>query len=464
MVHLWNGQKAEWYLVFAEQKEGENRGKSLELNFEYKTEQPQLVVGLGKREDFTPLIARRAVAKGIKELQKLSASTVVIKTELLQELLDKQGISIAAEAAKLSTFQHENWKSESTEKNLTVYIEGGHQRKAEDLIAEAILLTEAVIFARNLTNEPPNKLYPETLAERFTASGKRSGIKTEVLDEKAMIELGMGSLLAVGQSSGRTPKLIIMSYMGNPSSKEVLAIVGKAVTCDTGGYCLKPGASIPAMRGDMAGGAAAGAVMSTVADMKLAINVVAVIPAVENRISRSSFLPGDVLTSMSGRTIEIGNTDAEGRLILVDAITYAIRKLGATRIIDIATLTGAVVTMLGHTTAGLMTNNDDFYNEFMEAANTAGEQYWKLPSFPEYRKMIESPVADVYNMSHDGCGTITAGLFIESFTEDKPWIHLDIAGTAWTDPPRMEFQSKFGTGAGVTSLYHICKLLAEKGW
>ena len=187
------------------------------------------------------------------------------------------------------------------------------------------------------------------------------------------------------------------------------------------------------------------------------VNVTAVIPAVENRLAPDSFIPGDVIGSMSGKTIEVGNTDAEGRLILADAVTYAIEKEGAAKVVDIATLTGAVVQMLGFTTAGLMTNNDSFYEEFQAAAGRCGEQYWRMPDFPEYKKMIESPVADISNVSSDGCGSITAGLFVGAFAGDTPWIHLDIAGTAWVDSPRREYQAKGATGAGVLALYELCK-------
>ena len=209
------------------------------------------------------------------------------------------------------------------------------------------------------------------------------------------------------------------------------------------------------IKGDMAGGAAVVGAIYSLAKNNIKANVVGVIPASENRISRESFIPGDVIGSMSGKTIEVLNTDAEGRLILADAVTYAIQKEGASKIIDIATLTGSVVNALGFSTAGVLANNDKFFKEFKEAYNKSGEQYWRLPICDEHRDMIKSNIADIKNTGKSYCGTITAGLFIEEFVENMPWIHLDIAGTAWVDTPLYEYQSKGATGAGVTSMYYL---------
>lgn len=463
MIQLWNGQTAPWALDFAPQSQDDSTGKMLELQVACSEKEGQvLTVGLGKKEDFTALVARRAVAQGIRELQKLSVTQAILKTQALHDLAGENILPAIVEAARLTLFQPENWKSKDTPQNFTLYIQETQEASTQSTFDSALELADAVVFARDLVNKPGSMLTPVVLADVMEKSGKEAGLDVEVLSEKQMHKLGMGSLLAVGNSSANPPRLITLSYQGDPKSTEVLALVGKGVTFDTGGYNLKPTAAIAGMQGDMAGAAAVCAAILAVSKLGLKLNVLAVVPTVENRISPDSFLPGDVLTSLSGKTIEIGNTDAEGRLILADAITYAIRHKKATKIVDIATLTGAVVAMLGHTVAGLVTNNDEFYADFMQAANKAGEQYWRLPTFPEYRKMIDSPVADLHNMSNDGCGTITAGLFIENFAEEKPWIHLDIAGTAWVDRPRTEFQSKGATGAGVTTLYHLCRQLAEK--
>lgn len=271
----------------------------------------------------------------------------------------------------------------------------------------------------------------------------------------------MEAFLTVGNSALHPPRLIVLRYRGG-GDEDPICLVGKGVTCDTGGYCLKAASSMKGIKGDMAGAAAVWGAVLALAANHVPVNVTAVIPSVENRISPDSYIPGDIIASMSGKTIEVGNTDAEGRLILADGVTYAIREEHAARIVDIATLTGAVVGMFGFTTAGYLSNNEGFSDAFQAAYHRSGEQYWPLPTFPEYRKMIESPLADLSNTSSDGCGTITAGLFIGAFAEDKPWIHIDIAGTAWVDSPRFEYQTKGATGAGVTTLYELCKGYAQE--
>ena len=233
---------------------------------------------------------------------------------------------------------------------------------------------------------------------------------------------------------------------------------------DTGGYCLKPGSSIYDMKGDMAGAAAVVCALKSIAQRKLNINVKAIVPLVENRISRASFVPSDVITSYSGKTVEIINTDAEGRLILADAITYAIRDEKVTRLIDIATLTGAVVGMLGQTITGVMTNDEEeFYNIFDASSYFYGERHLLLPYYDEHEEMIKSEFADIKNLGDKFCGTITAGLFMKAFTEDTPWMHFDIAGTSKMDKPVFSYEEAGSTGAGVVSLYSLAKAIAEIG-
>lgn len=460
MIEIWNGQQTEWKLEF--EFEQQDKGGQMETRCE-KTTQGQLVmvVGLGCEQEFTPLLARRAVAKGISELKKLSVKSAVVEPAAMQAYLGADTISVVAQAARLALFQPEKWKKEQDEKIFQVYISAGDKKDPARDLAQALKLAGMVLEARNLVNRPANMLTPEIMAQTMAESAKKAGLETEVLGLSQIKALGMNAFLAVGCSSGNEPKLIVIRYNGNPETSERIALVGKGICCDTGGYCIKPSGSMGGMRGDMAGAAAVYGAIMALAGTGAKVNATAVIPAAENRISRDSFLPGDVLVSMSGKTIEVGNTDAEGRLILADAVTYAIRKEGATRIVDIATLTGGVVAALGYTTAGMLTSDEEFAGVLQKAAQKGGEQYWPLPVFPEYKKMIQSPVADLQNVSSDGCSSITAGLFIGEFTEKKPWIHLDIAGTAWTVPPKWEFQSSGATGAGVTTLYHLCRMLAE---
>lgn len=282
-------------------------------------------------------------------------------------------------------------------------------------------------------------------------------METQVLCGEETRALGMEAYHAVGDSAGHPPRLIVLRYRGGAAGQAPLALVGKAVCFDTGGYSLKTAQGMRTMKCDMAGGAAVAGAMLALAKNHVPVNVTAVIPAVENRISPDSFLPGDVIGSMAGKSIEIGSTDAEGRLILADAITYAITKEGAAKVVDIATLTGAIARMLGGVAAGVMANDDGFYDQLQAAAGRSGEKFWRMPNYPEYKKLIESPLADLYNSSNDGCGAIAAGMFLSAFAGDTPWLHLDIAGTAWNSAHGLEYQGKGATGMGVTTLYELCR-------
>ena len=442
MIKLWNQEDAAWRL---ELQSGGEDALSLRMG-----ENPrQLLVALGN--DVTPELLRRAAAKAVKTAREYGAETAVLEAP---GPLSREQLAALALGASLAEYRQECWK-ERKDKPFTLYLAGGEDGEAA--LAEAAVLAKAVCFARDLVNCPANKLTPMDMAQKMTEAAQKRGVETLVLDEEQAKALGMEAFLTVGTSATHPARLIVLRYKGGKPEDAPIALVGKGVTCDTGGYCLKPPAGLKGTRGDMAGGAAVCGAVLALAENHVPVNVTAVIPAVENRLAPDSFIPGDVIGSMSGKTIEVGNTDAEGRLILADAVTYAIEKEGAAKVVDIATLTGAVVQMLGFTTAGLMTNNDSFYEEFQAAAGRCGEQYWRMPDFPEYKKMIESPVADISNVSSDGCGSITAGLFVGAFAGDTPWIHLDIAGTAWVDSPRREYQAKGATGAGVLALYELCK-------
>ena len=304
-------------------------------------------------------------------------------------------------------------------------------------------------------------LTPDMMAQAMAQAAQKAGVEAEILDESRTRALGMGAFHAVGDSAAHPPRLIVLRWKGWAPDAAPMALVCKGVCFDTGGYNLKSGAGIKTMRSDMAGAATVCAAVLALAENKVPVNVTAVIPAVENRLSPDSMVAGDVVRSMSGKTIQINNTDAEGRLILADAVTYAIEKENAAQVVDVATLTGACVAALGHLTAGLVSNSDELCAAFLSAAARTGEQYWRFPAFPEHKKMIDSPVADLCNQSSDGCGAITAGLFVGAFAGDTPWVHVDIAGTAWVDRPRREYQCAGATGAGVTTLYQLCAGLAR---
>lgn len=284
--------------------------------------------------------------------------------------------------------------------------------------------------------------------------GQEIGLEVEVMDEKQVAELGMKAFLAVGGSSEKQPRLIVMRHMGEPENDEILGLVGKGLTYDTGGYSLKPTDSMKTMHSDMGGAAAVIGAMHAIAKNKVKKNVIAVVAACENVISAGSYKPGDIIDSMAGKTIEIGNTDAEGRLTLADAVTYSIEKEKVTKIIDVATLTGAVLVALGTSTTGVITNDTAFYESLVKVSEKTGEQFWRLPSTKEYAKLNKSTVADLKNVGGRNAGTITAGLFVGEFVQGLPWMHLDIAGTAWADSSE-GYLSKGGTGVPVRSLYAL---------
>ena len=322
---------------------------------------------------------------------------------------------------------------------------------------EGMELLSGVIFARNMVNTPGNHLRPMDFEREIKKYMEGTGIEMEALVYGQLRAMKMNALAGIGGSSEYPPCLVVLRYKGDPDSKEVYGLVGKGITCDTGGYCLKASGSMEGIKSDMAGAAAVTAAIHAAAIRKLKVNITACLPLAENRISQSALLPGDVITGYSGKTIEILNTDAEGRLVLSDAISYAVKDEGVTKILDIATLTGAVANMLGNTCAGALSDNDEFYGLLEKALPHSAERYLRIPYGPEHEKMIDSSVAFVKNMGASFCGTITAGLFLRRFCEGKPWIHLDIAGTAWCGSPTYAFESTGATGAAVTTLYYMMK-------
>ena len=450
MVTLWNQEAADWRL------ELETAGDSpLSLR---TAEGRTLVVSLGGEPDFET--ARRASAKAVKAIRELGASSALLDAAPAVKALGADGLAALAQGAELACYRQECWK-EREDKPFTLYITGAEGLDAAAVLKETDVVTRAVCFARDLVNRPGNMLTPALMAVAMAEAAEKAGIEVDILRKKQTRALGMGAFHAVGDSAAHPPRLIVLRWKGGRKGDAPVALVGKGVCFDTGGYNLKSSLGLKTMRSDMGGAAAVCAAVLALAENKVPVNVTAVIPAVENRISPDSMLPGDVVTSMSGKTIQINNTDAEGRLILADAITYAIQKENAAKVVDIATLTGACVSALGHLTAGLVSNSDALCDGLLKAAQRSGEQYWRFPTFPEYQKMIESPVADLCNQSSDGCGAITAGLFLGAFAGDTPWVHMDIAGTAWTDRARREYQTVGATGAGVTTLYRLCADMAK---
>lgn len=415
-----------------------------------------VVVGMGKEEDRSSLSPKELLAKACKELKSNGIRKAVFNIENIVDIWGIDCISACTEGIHLGFYDGISYKQEKEKKEYQAVLCGISEEQTDEAqkqIEEGELLAKAVIFVRELVNMPGNMLRPLDFAKEVSSFAEHENIEISMLTFEQLLKMGMGALAGIGGSSEFPPCMCVLRYMGNPDSDEVTGLIGKGVTSDTGGYCLKGRASLIGMNGDMAGGAVTAAVIKTLAEQKVKVNVVCVIPMCENRISPGSMLPGDVISSYSGRTIEILNTDAEGRLILADAVSYAVKDEKVTRILDIATLTGAMVNALGFHVTGALSDSDEMWTGFEEASYKTGEHFCRLPYYKENEKMIESSIADVKNMGETVCGSITAGLFIRKFAEEIPWIHLDIAGTASVDKPLYEFQSKGATGAAVDTIY-----------
>ncbi|MBU0278078.1 leucyl aminopeptidase [Gemella sp. zg-1178] len=326
-----------------------------------------------------------------------------------------------------------------------------------EILAEVKDIMQSIFLSRDLVNERAEYLYPETLANIAKEKLSKVGVEVSIYDEKECEEMGLTAFLSVGRASERKPRFIVMKYLNNPESEEIYAFVGKGVTYDTGGYSLKPSASMETMNCDMGGAGTVIGAIHLIASRKVKTNVIAVVAACENMVSGSSYKPGDVIYSLSGKTIEVENTDAEGRITLADSIYYTTNKLKVTKVIDIATLTGACVVALGEIFTGSITNNQEFFDKFKLAADKAGERVWQMPVDDSYRRLNKSKVADVKNTGGRYGGMITAGLFIENFVYNNiPWIHLDIAGTTYLSKPE-KYMVAGATGIHVKTLYNLVK-------
>jgi len=364
----------------------------------------------------------------------------------------------AAEGLSLANFDGGTYKTQDRD---DARLDGVHiivpdaDQSSRDAVARGALLGACSNLARGLANEPSNVLTPREFADRAAAIASETGIGVEILEERRIEELKMGLLMGVARGSAEPPRLVVMKYEPNGARAggPTLALVGKGVTFDTGGISIKPADGMDRMKDDMAGGAAVAAAMRAIGALKPPIRVIGIIPATENMPGGRATKPGDVLTSASGKTVEVVNTDAEGRLILGDALWYA-QQLGATHLVDVATLTGACVVALGKLTTGLFGTPEWWVNIVRETAERAGDRVWPMPVFDEYLDQIKSDIADLVNSGGRPAGAITAAMFLKEFTGGLPWTHLDIAGTAWSDDAR-PYQSKGASGVAVRTLAEL---------
>jgi leucyl aminopeptidase len=451
----------------------EMRGKQGDMVYIYRPgnicARRLLLVGAGKREEFSFDTVRRMAGSAARFLRSKGARSMAI---LRRSQLDLgKSAQAATEGALIGLFEPDMYKTENKEERridelVLLSAESGSEGELARGVERGRIIAEAVNMARELSNEPSNTLTPSELAERAKETANRFGLDIDVLDEARMKELGMGALLGVARGSDEPAKLIVLRYMPDEAEPmgndaDVIAIVGKGITFDSGGISIKPAEGMEKMKYDMSGAAATLAAMRAIAQLKPRINVIGVMPTTENMPSGRAYKPGDVLRAMSGKTIEVINTDAEGRLILADAITYA-RKIGATRIIDLATLTGAVSIALGPINVAVMGNDQAFVDEVRAAAREVGERFWQLPMDDDYRDLIKSDIADIKNSAGRYAGTITASWFLREFAEDTPWVHLDIAGTAWENE-RKAYMAKGPTGVAIRTLInYVCNHAAKK--
>ncbi len=394
-----------------------------------------LIVGLGKTENYDGIAYVKAVQAAGKALRQ-SAATSAHCLLASAEVLDRDRNWKARQAAL--ALAHSDYIYTATKKPkdgappATDSISFPAEGETDKQLKIAAALVAGIQRCRDLGDAPPNICTPVYLAETAEKlAAKHKGLKVEVLDENQMAKLGMGALLAVGQGSANPPRLIRMSWKGGKEGEAPLALIGKGVTFDTGGISLKPRELMEQMKFDMCGAAATMGVMEAIVLLKLPINVEGVVAAVENMPDGRAYRPGDVITSMSGKTIEVHNTDAEGRLILADALTWTGQNLKPAAIVDIATLTGACVMALGHHASGVMSRDDDLAGELLSAGTEAADRAWRLPLWDEYQEQIETPFADMKNLGGLPAGAITAACLLSRFTEGQRWAHVDIAGSAW---------------------------------
>ena len=439
-------------------------GKTLVLHTDDDSKVRRVVVtGVGKRDEVDADALRTAASAVVREVADVGRTVGWLLDESLPLSLGEQATAVV-EGMMLGSYNPARWKTEDApEEHLTkIVLSGTDDGEIATQAARTARVGKWVNAARDLANSPPNELTPETLADR-AAQLAGSGVKVEALDPKQIDDLGMGALSAVGRASANGPRLIVLRYEPPaPARPEVvLGLVGKAITFDAGGISLKPALKMQDMKGDMAGGAAVVAATAAVAELELPVRIVSVVAAAENLVGGDSFRPGDILRAANGKTIEITNTDAEGRLVLADALWYA-RREGATHVLDLATLTGAMELALGDLYAGLFSNDEAWLREILAAAKASGDHAWPFPLHPRYRRYVDSAFADLMNSSDLRQGSpVLAAEFLREFAGEGPWAHIDMAGPGFLERSRGDYLTqRGGTGYGVRLIVELAKRLS----
>ena len=411
-----------------------------------------LLAGLGKKENITNDTIRYVSGKIVqKALElKLKEFSIILPPSFVNESISS--ISQIVEGTKMALYKFDKFKAEKAEKNPDLTIIVSKSNNILKTIRTAEIIADGVIFAKSIANLPPNECTPTTLASFAKIISKKNKMKCHVISKFELKKKGFGGISAVGQGSKNEPKLIVLEHNNGSRNEKPIVLVGKAVTFDTGGISLKPGDKMDEMKFDKCGGCTVLGIMKAVSELKLPINVVGIIPSVENMPSGESYRPGDIIKLYGGNTAEILNTDAEGRLILADALSYGERQYSPKAIIDFATLTGACIVALGTNVAAIVSNNEKLTKKINDASKNTSEDVWELPLNQDYMDMIKSDVADMKNVGIGrAAGTITAAAFLRKAVNNTPWIHFDIAGVAWTQTATKEkpYNPKGATGFGV---------------
>lgn len=439
--------------VSEDEKFGGEAGKSVMINTLGKIGAERvLVAGLGKKSKFSPDVLRKV---GVLSVRKSKAFSESIAYALPPEGR-KGNTGAVIEGTILGSYEFDRYKTKNSGKRgegirrVDFLANGIKQEEFKNELEFAEIISSATNFARDLVNEPPAVLTPTRLAEAAEGVAKEGGLKCSVLDKEEMERRGMGGILAVSSGSEEPPKFIHLTYEPKKKPKKTIAIVGKGITFDTGGLCIKPRDSMRTMKMDMSGAACVLGVMKAISKLNPSVRVHGLIPASENMPGSKAYKPDDIIRTLSGKTVEVIDTDAEGRIVLSDALSYAV-GLKTDEIVDLATLTGACIVALGNYTAGLMGNDERLTDRIIKAADAAGEKVWRLPMDDELRKDIESDVADVKNVGSRYGGAIAGAMFLEKFVDDTPWAHLDIAGPSFFEKGT-DFYPKGGTGFGVRTI------------
>jgi leucyl aminopeptidase len=437
-------------------RSGEFSGKAFETAMLYRPAglkaKRLLVIGAGKSDSFTAAEIRNAAGAALRFLKPKAAPSIAFALDAGQAGAEQA--AAAVEGAIAGDFEPDQLKTDKKDAksvdSFAIVIPGGDPALAESL-ERARIIAESQNFARALANEPANRLSPSVLGARAHDMAAQFGLECQVLDKDRMQQMGMGALLGVAQGSAEPPVLIVLRYRPlEETGNTHLGLVGKGVTFDSGGISIKPSEGMDKMKFDMCGGAAVIGAMRAIAQLRPPIPVTALIPAVENMPGSRAQRPGDIVTTLSGKTVEVLNTDAEGRLILADALTYA-RTLGCTHLIDAATLTGAIVVALGHVYTGAFGSDEALLGRVLAAARRKGEKTWPMPLDDDYKEQLKSPFADLPNIGTRWGGAVTAAMFLKEFADSTPWVHLDIAGTAWLDDAK-PFLAKGPSGVAVRTL------------